>query len=51
MQNRLNGFALLAIEHEIADQVNLKEIREKFVKIKVEKKVFYIFGLVDNTVI
>lgn len=39
-QNRLNGLAILAIEHEIADQVNLKDVIKKFAELKVRKKSF-----------
>ncbi|XP_048510256.1 zinc finger MYM-type protein 1-like [Athalia rosae] len=33
-QNRLNSLAILAIEHEIADQINLREIIKKFAELK-----------------
>ena len=39
-QNRLKGLAILAIEHELADQVNLKDVIKKFAELKVRKKGF-----------
>lgn len=42
-QHRLNGLAILAIEHEIVDQINLKDVIKKFAEIKVRKKSFLSF--------
>lgn len=37
-QDRLNGLATLAIEHELAEQIDLKSIIKKFAELKVRKK-------------
>ncbi|EFA12390.1 hypothetical protein TcasGA2_TC001848 [Tribolium castaneum] len=39
-QERLNGLATLAIEHELADQIDLKSVIKKFAELKVRKKQF-----------
>lgn len=37
-QTRLNGLALLAIEHELANKIDIKDILKKFAELKVRKK-------------
>nr|CAI5821698.1 unnamed protein product [Callosobruchus analis] len=37
-QNRLNGLAMLATEHEISNKLNLKRVIREFVEIKVHKE-------------
>lgn len=40
MQKCLNGLAILAIEHEVANQINIKQIVRKFAELKVRKNSF-----------
>ncbi|GFT51929.1 dimer_Tnp_hAT domain-containing protein [Trichonephila clavipes] len=37
-EDRLNGLTTIAIEHELAEQTNVKEIIKKFSELKVRKK-------------
>ncbi|GFV86233.1 zinc finger MYM-type protein 1 [Trichonephila clavipes] len=39
-EDRLNGLATIAIEHELAEEIDVKEIIKKFSELKVRKKHF-----------